>query len=202
MLEYRGRMLASWNYSGSLASMDALAPNLRRLRKQAKLTQAELAEHAGLPRATLAAMEQDGANPGVQSVLAVAKALHVSLDELLVLPPEHRHYKVTPKEQQEYRTEHGRYVARLVSPIASRGVEMNHVTMQPGCHSVGRPHPLGAQEFFYCLNGRAMLHIEDEQIEVLAGSLVQFPGHRRHVYINPDQHTPTVAISVVVFRMG
>ena len=58
--------------------MDALAANLRRLRKQAKLTQAALAEQSGLPRATLAAMEQDGANPGVQSVLAVAEALHVS----------------------------------------------------------------------------------------------------------------------------
>jgi transcriptional regulator with XRE-family HTH domain len=182
--------------------MDALAPNLRRLRKQAKLTQADLAEQAGLPRATLAAMEQDGANPGVQSVLAVAKALQVSLDELLVLPPEHRHYKVMPKEQQEYRAEAGRYVARLVSPIASKGVQMHHVTLQPGCHSVGRPHPLGAQEFFYCLGGTAALHIEDELVEVPAGSLVQFPGHRRHIYANPDPRTVVTAISVVVFRMG
>jgi XRE family transcriptional regulator, regulator of sulfur utilization len=182
--------------------VDALAPNLRRLRKQAKLTQADLAEQAGLPRATLAAMEQDGANPGVQSVLAVAKALHVSLDELLVLPPEHRHYKVMPKEQQEYRADHGRFAARLVSPIASKGVEINHVTLQPECHSVGRPHPLGAQEFFYCLSGRATLHIEDEQVEVPAGALVQFPGHRRHVYVNSDKTTAVSAISVVVFRMG
>ena len=182
--------------------MDALAPNLRRLRKQAKLTQAELAEQAGLPRATLAAMEQDGANPGVQSVLAVAKALHVSLDELLVLPPEHRHYKVMPKEQQEYRADHGRFAARLVSPISSKGVEINHVTLQPACHSVGRPHPLGAQEFFYCLSGRAVLHIEDEQVEVPAGALVQFPGHRRHVYVNVDKTMVVTAISVVVFRMG
>ena len=182
--------------------MDALALNLRRLRKQAKFTQADLAEQAGLPRATLAAMEQDGANPGIQSVLAVAKALHVSLDELLVQPPEHRHYLVPAKEQQEYRAEAGRYVARLVSPIASKGVQMHHVTLLPGCHSVGRPHPLGAQEFFYCLDGNAVLHIEDEQVEVPAGSLVQFPGHRRHTYINPDKRITVTAVSVVVFRMG
>ena len=89
-------MLVFGNYSRKLSDMDALAPNLRRLRKQAKLTQAQLAEQSGLPRATLANMEQDGANPSVQSVLAVAKALCVSLDELLVLPPELRHYKVSP----------------------------------------------------------------------------------------------------------
>jgi len=202
MLESHGCLLVSWNFSCTLANMDALAPNLRRLRKQAKLTQADLAEQAGLPRATLAAMEQDGANPGVQSVLAVAKALQVSLDELLVLPPEHRHYKVMPKEQQEYRADHGRFAARLVSPIASKGVEINHLTLQPECHSIGRPHPLGAQEFFYCLSGRALLHIEDEPVEVPAGALVQFPGHRRHIYTNPDKQMAVTAISVVVFRMG
>ena len=147
-------------------------------------------------------MEQDGANPSVNSVLAVAKALSVSLDELLVLPPEHRHYKVSPKDMQDYRAEAGRFVARLVSPITSKGVQMHHVTMNPGCRSVGRPHPLGAQEFFYCLEGTAVLHIEDEEVEVPAGSLVQFPGHRRHTYENRDRRTPAVAVSVVVFRMG
>src|ERR1700733_6121002 len=113
--------------------MTALAANLRRLRKQAKLTQAQLAELSGLPRATLANLEQDGANPGVQSVVAVAKSLQVSLDELLVLPPEHRHYHVRPRDMQEYRAEAGRFVARLVSPITSQGVQIHHVVMQPTC---------------------------------------------------------------------
>ena len=157
--------------------MDALAANLRRLRKQAKLTQADLAEQSGLPRATLAAMEQNGANPGIQSVMVVAKALHVSLDELLVQPPEHRHYLVTP-------------------------VQIHYVTMQPGCHTIGRPHPIGAQEFYHCLSGTSVIHIEDEIVTVPAGHLVQFPGHRRHIYANPDKNVVTTAMSVVVFRMG
>ncbi len=181
--------------------MDALADNLRRLRKQAKLTQAELAELCGLPRATLANMEQPGSNPGVQTAVAVAKALAVSLDELLSPAPEHRHYKVTPKEMQEYRAEGGRFVARLVSPIASKGVHMHQVTMQPGCRSVGRPHPLGAQEFFITMTGTAIVRIEEEAVELPAGCLVQFPGHRRHIYENPGEGVAT-AISVVVFRMG
>jgi transcriptional regulator with XRE-family HTH domain len=179
----------------------ALSDNLRRLRKSAKLTQAELAAQARLPRQTLANMEQPGSNPGVQSVLAVARALSVSLDELLTPAPEQRHYKVTPREMQEYRAEAGRFVARLVSPIASKGVQMHHVTLQPGCRSVGRPHPLGAQEFFYTLGGSALLRIEDEAVEVPAGCLVQFPGHRKHVYENPGSVVAT-AVSVVVFRMA
>jgi len=180
--------------------MEALADNLRRLRKQAKLTQAQLATAAGLPRATLAAMEQSGANPGVQTVLNVARALGVSLDELATPGPELRHYMVTPREMQEYRDHAGRFVARLVSPIASKGVQIHHVTLQPGCDSIGRPHPMGAQEFFFALSGNATLRIADDTVTVNEGCLVQFPGHLRHVYQNPGT-TVAVALSTVVFRL-
>jgi transcriptional regulator with XRE-family HTH domain len=181
--------------------MDALAENLKLLRKQANLTQAQLAEAAGLPRATVANLEQPGANPGVQTVVAVAKALGVSLDDLMAPPPEHRHYLVTPREMQEYRPEGGMYVARLVSPISSKGVQIHQVTMQPGCRSVGRPHPLGAQEFFYTQSGTAVLTIDDDVVEVPAGCLVQFPGHRRHIYGNTGK-VVCQAVSTVVFRLG
>jgi quercetin dioxygenase-like cupin family protein/DNA-binding XRE family transcriptional regulator len=195
-------MLVSWNNDRIMARMDVLPANLVRLRKQASLTQAELAEAANIPRATLASMEQPSANPSIQAVMAVAKALNVSLDELLVLPPEHRYFLVSPREMQDYRADNGRYAARLVSPIASKGVQIHHVTLQPGCHSVGRPHPIGAQEFFHCLEGTATVQIEDESVEVPAGSLIQFPGHRHHVYLNKNRDRVAVAMSVVVFRMG
>ncbi len=181
--------------------MDALADNLRRLRKLANLTQAQLAEAAALPRATVANLEQPGANPGIQTVLAVAKALGVSLDDLLVPPPEHRHYKVTPADMQEYRAEGGAYTARMLSPISSKGVQIQGVTMLPGCRSVGRPHPHGSQEFFHTLSGTAVILIDDDRVEIPAGCLVQFPGHRRHIYENPSKSVCT-AISTVVFRMG
>jgi transcriptional regulator with XRE-family HTH domain len=181
--------------------MDVLADNLKRQRKQANLTQAELAEAAGLPRATVANLEQPGANPSVTTIIAVAKALGISIDELLAPPPEHRHYKVMPHEMQEYRAEGGAYIARLLSPISSKGVQIHQVTLQPGCRSIGRPHPLGAQEFFCTQQGTAVLQIEDDRVEVPAGCLVQFPGHRRHIYENPGKEV-CLAISTVVFRLG
>ena len=73
---------------------DHLAGNLRHLRKAAGLTQQKLADLAGLPRATLASMEHGGANPGLDGVLAVAAALGVSLDELVLAPPEQRYFVV------------------------------------------------------------------------------------------------------------
>lgn len=180
---------------------DPLADNLRRRRTAAGLTQAELAAKAGVPRATLASMEQPGANPGIQAVQAVARALAVGLDELVDARPADRHYLVGPTQQQDYRADAGRFNARLVSPIASKGVAIHHVAMQPGCHSVGRPHPPGAQEFFLTLAGTALIEIDGEPVEVPAGHLLQFPGHHRHVYRNPGE-APCSAVSVVVLQLA
>jgi XRE family transcriptional regulator, regulator of sulfur utilization len=178
------------------------AANIRRLRKNAKLTQAELAERANVPRATLANMERDGSNPGIDSVVAVAKALGIAVDELVTPPPEHRYYKVVLEDQQEYRAEGGRFLARLVSPITSKGVQVHHTTIMPNTRSVGRPHPMGAQEYFLTLSGLCQLEIDGEKVDIETGTLVQFPGHKKHVYINPDPIQVATAISIVVFQPG
>ncbi|HYE05173.1 MAG TPA: helix-turn-helix domain-containing protein [Planctomycetota bacterium] len=177
------------------------ADNIKRLRANLKLTQAQLGERAGLPRATVANLEQADSNPSVATMIAVAKALGVSLDELVTPPPEHRYYKVVAADMQEFRADHGRFVARLVSPIASKGVQVHHLTLLPGCNSVGRPHPQGAQEYFLTIAGTAALKIQDELVDVEAGTLVQFPGHHQHTYLNRDAIAAATAISVVVFQM-
>jgi transcriptional regulator with XRE-family HTH domain len=180
--------------------MDALPDNLRRLRKAAGMTQADLATAAGLPRNTVANLEQPDLNPSLATVVAVAKALDVGLDELVTPVAAERHYTTNPASQQVYRAEGGDFTSVLLSPIASSGVQVHRVTMAPGCRSVGRPHPKGAQEFFTTLSGTAVLTIDEDVVTLPAGHLVQFPGHHRHVYANPGK-IPVEAVSVVVLHL-
>lgn len=182
--------------------MEALAYNLKRIRKAQSLTQSDLASLAGIPRASLASMEKTNSNPGVESVVGVAKALGVTLDELLTPTPEMRYYKVTARDVQEYRSKDGYFLARMVSPIASKGVQIQDITMRPSCYSIGRPHPMGALEYFYAYKGNARIEVAGDSIDVEAGSLLQFPGHFKHVYINPSDEDSIYAVSVVVFDPG
>ncbi|MDH5676380.1 MAG: helix-turn-helix domain-containing protein [Myxococcales bacterium] len=178
--------------------MISLASNLRRLRRQAGLTQQDLADAAKIARATLASMERDGANPGLESVVAVAAALGVNLDELVSPAPAERVFKVTREEAREVRDESGGFVARVMSPVASRGVQVQQIQMAPGCDSHGRPHPLGAQEFFFTYRGTATVRVAEEDLTVEAGALVQFPGHLHHRYQNRSSSTQVEALSVVI----
>ena len=180
---------------------DYLAGNLRLLRRAAGLTQQKLAAMAGPPRATLASMEHGGANPGLDSVLAVTAALNVSLDELVLAPPEQRYVVVDGSGINETLADEGRYRARLMTPITTKGVQIQHVVLRPRCDSAGRPHPRGSQEFFAVHAGVATLSIADEEVQLGAGQLVKFSGHYSHRYANRSQRTPVQAFSVVVMAM-
>ncbi|MCA9575761.1 MAG: XRE family transcriptional regulator [Polyangiales bacterium] len=181
-------------------SRSYLPENLQRLRHAAGLTQKSLALAANLPRATLASLEQGEANPRLDTLLAVAAALQVGLDELVAAPPRQRLYKVKTLDAREYRDDQGRYISRLLSPIASRGVQIQRVTLMPKCSAAGRPHPRGSQEFFVVFSGEATLVVDGDEVVVEAGSLVQFPGHLPHRYTNRGA-VPAEGYSLIILSL-
>jgi transcriptional regulator with XRE-family HTH domain len=60
--------------------------NVKRLRKDLDLSQAELAEKVGMDQAAIGLVELKRANPTLQTIAALAKALKVSVGDLLSKP--------------------------------------------------------------------------------------------------------------------
>ncbi|MGA9779881.1 MAG: helix-turn-helix domain-containing protein [Limisphaerales bacterium] len=56
--------------------------NVARLRNEAGLSQDKLAEKADLDRTYLSGIERGVRNPGIKTVLRLARALRVSMDQL------------------------------------------------------------------------------------------------------------------------
>ncbi|HID57335.1 TPA: XRE family transcriptional regulator [Candidatus Poribacteria bacterium] len=61
-----------------------LGKRLQRLRRQAGLSQEELAERAGISRVTIARIETGEQSPRYETLIALAKGLGSSLDQLLL----------------------------------------------------------------------------------------------------------------------
>ena len=59
------------------------AKNIKYYRQQAGLTQEELADLSGLHRTYIGGIESNSRNVSISSIEKIAKALHVSPDELL-----------------------------------------------------------------------------------------------------------------------
>jgi DNA-binding XRE family transcriptional regulator len=173
-----------------------ISEGIKRLRAQHKLTQTELANMAGIPRATLANMESAGSNPSITVVVKVAQCLGVSVDDLIT----RRHsINVTQVERKDMAVSHqddGKFTSTRTSPISTSNLQINDVSMMPGCYTKGVPHPEGSHELFLCLEGCATLEVQGEKFEVQAGDLIYFLGHLPHYYGN-ESLKPVHGVAVV-----
>ncbi len=173
-----------------------VSEGIKRLRAQHKLTQTELAAMAKIPRATLANMENDNSNPSISLVMKVAQSLGVSIDDLVTNRPSVYVTEVARKDMQVMHADNGRFTSTRTSPMSTKNLHINDMSMMPECYSKGVPHPEGSHELFLCLEGTATLEIQGEKFRVEAGNLIFFQGHLPHCYGN-EGLKPVHGIAVV-----
>lgn len=63
--------------------MKSVAENIRNARHKAGMSQAELAEKSGVSRSHLVCIEAGKFSPRVQTLVAIASALHIPLSKLV-----------------------------------------------------------------------------------------------------------------------
>lgn len=170
-----------------------LASNIRQLRERRGASQQQVAQLAGIPRATWANLESGSANPTLAVMLKAAAALGVSLQEL-VAPPRAtgRLYKA---EELDVRRRGGVTVRKLL-PEALPGVEAERMALPAGTHLIGVPHTAGTREYLTCESGVVELTASGTTWRLEPGDVVVFRGDQRHSYRNPERGA-AVAYSVV-----
>lgn len=173
---------------------ERLAENVRALREKAGLTQAELAKRAGVPRATWAHLESGAANPTLAVLDAVARAFHVSIEELVAQPRGAAAY--FPREELVLKRRGDAEVRKLL-PEPLPGVEIDRFGLPPGARMAGVPHLEGTREYLMCEKGEMELVVTGETYRLREGDVVAFRGDQRHAYANPGR-TPAVGYSVVL----
>ena len=176
-----------------------VSENIKRLRAQHKLTQSELAKLADIPRATLANMEGTISNPSISTVIKVAQALGVSVDDLISRRASIHATEVERSDMPVSQLDNGKFISTRTTPISSPSLQINDVSMMPGCFTRGVPHPEGSHEFFLCLDGTATVEVQGVTFEVEAGNLIYFHGHLPHCYGNSGLK-PVHAVVVVYMK--
>jgi len=174
-----------------------LAQNLKYLRGQRGLTQAQLAKRAELPRSTLATLEVGDGNPTLSVLSKLSLALMVSIEEILSTP--RAVCEVFRKGAQEAVIRGGGKAVQLkLLPHPIPGVEFDRIALAPGGKFKGVPHKPGTREYLCCESGILTLWTAGEKFILKAGDVASFEGDEKHSYVN-DGRREAVGFSVVVF---
>ena len=176
---------------------DNLASNLKHLRTQRGVTQAQLAKRAEIPRSTLATLEVGDGNPTLAVLSRLATALEVSIEEILSRP--RAACELFPKGTLKS-VSRGRGKAQLMKllPHPLPGVEFDRIELAPGGEFVGVPHKPGTREYLCCERGRITLWAGGDKYVLKAGDVAAFQGDQKHSYVN-DSNAKAVGYSVVAF---
>jgi len=178
----------------SLTSFN-LGRNIQTLREARGRSQQQIAQVAGIPRATWANLESGIANPTLAVLIKVAQALQVRLEELIEPP---RRTGLLFRAAELPRREKNSVVVRKLLPESIPGLEIERMELPPRATMGGVPHKLGTREYLTCERGQIELSAGGESFTLDPGDVVVFRGDQRHGYRNMVA-TTTIAYSVIAF---
>jgi transcriptional regulator with XRE-family HTH domain len=174
---------------GAAAMRARVADSVRDHRTRAGQSLAELAAAAGIGKSTLHAIEAGDANPSIETLWALARALGVPFGELLDPPPPSVRV-VRAGEGPRVDSEGSNMVAHLVATTA-RGARTEWYTLDlvPGRSRMADAHTSGTVEHVLVVAGRLRVGPEDEPVVLAAGDLATFRGDVAHRYDTLEEGT-------------
>lgn len=177
------------------ASRD-LSFQVMELRREHGFTQQQLAQRAGIKRATISQIESGSANPSMQTLLCLCDAFGIKIGELL-LPALPRFQILRSHELPIHpRSKNGLVIKKLIPAFHSH-LELDQITLEKDSSMKGAPHTWGTFELTLCLKGILKLTFENRQSAVLKeGDVVRFPGSIAHSYHN-ESKDPVIFVSLV-----
>lgn len=162
-----------------------VAENLRHKRKLRGMSLDDLAKASGVSRAALSQVETCKTNPTVGLLWKIAVGLGIPFADLLGQPKTGINV-LRRGDAQVLRSLDGKLESRPLTPAgASPLVEIYELRLSARSMHASEAHAAGTHEFVVVLSGSLRLHVNGEQIELMAGDTVSFPADGPHSYENP-----------------
>lgn len=183
--------------------MDAMSSmisgNLKRIRKEKKLSLDAVSEMTGVSKSMLGQIERGESSPTVATLWKIAVGLHISFTALL--EGEAEEIQFIPKEDlQPLLSDEGRFRLYPVFPFDdNRRFEMLSIEMQPGSRSESAPHEDGTEESVIVMEGTLKLTVGENEYLVHAGDGIRYSASKAHIYENPSD-VPTKLCMVIYYK--
>jgi len=175
--------------------IDIIAKALVRERQRAGLSLAEVARRAGIAKSTLSQLEAANGNPSLETLWALCVALGIPFARLMETQ-QNQTQVIRRGEGPSVVSEVSHYTAHLLAtcpPGARRDIYL--LSTQPGVERLSQPHPPGSVEHIIITQGRALVGLVEEPIELEAGDYICYPADRPHIFKALTSDTLAVLVS-------
>ena len=176
---------------------ETVGANVRRLRLARGFSLAELGRRAGLAKGTLTQLEAGRANPTIDTLHTLTRALGATLGDLVTDPPDEAPRVVRANEGPRM---HGWAMdARLVrrTHVGSAIVELYVLELEAGSAQRSPAHATGVAEQLFVLEGDLRAGPEEDLVDLGPGDFVAFPADRPHRY--EAEASPARALLMMIF---
>ena len=166
-----------------------VAGNIRRLRKEKKLTMEELAKLSGVSKSMLAQIERGDGNPTISTLWKISNGMKVPFDALTVRP-EVTYEIVKTAEVQPILEDDGKVRNYSIFPDdENRRFAGYYLELDPDSYWESEPHLRGTTEFITVFSGTVEIKADGKQFQVSEGENIRFKGDTEHSYRNSGEET-------------
>ena len=155
---------------------------VRQLRKRKGWTLEQLASMCGVSRSMLSQVERGAANPTLSVAFRIARALGITLGELVDGATAERRIDIIRKDDNSamFRDDDHCKI-RTLSPLnLEKDVEFYEVTLAPGGILESAPHFKGTREFLTVQSGSVVVRSGEEEAQINKGDSVQYAADVQH----------------------
>lgn len=171
-----------------------LAARVRDLRTQRGWSLERLSRLCGVSRSMLSQIERSEANPTVAVALAIATALGISLDELVVASAGRSPLQVIHADDPHYvyRSDEACRIRTLSPLTAERRLEFYEITLQRDGALRSAAHFTGTREHLTLQRGRVRVEAGEHAAELRAGDSIVYPADVPHAIVNSGRAAAVV----------
>ncbi|MGN0136828.1 helix-turn-helix domain-containing protein [Anaerotignum sp.] len=181
------------------AMSSMISANLKRIRKEKKLSLDAVAEMTGVSKSMLGQIERGESSPTVATLWKIATGLHISFTALLEGEAEETNF-IPREDLQALLSDEGRFRLYPFFPYDdSKRFEMLSIEMEPGCRSESVPHEEGTEEYVLVFEGALKLTVGENEYLIQAGDGIRYGASKPHVYENPG-NVPSKLCMVIYYK--
>jgi transcriptional regulator with XRE-family HTH domain len=162
---------------------DIIGRRIRQLRLERNMTQQVLADAAELTKGYLSRIENSPTSPPVSTLINIANALGVGIDEIFSEEAVARNYTLVRKSERQPVARPGSSFGYSYEPLAlqfpNRAMDPFILTAPPNAGRSAKFVHAG-QEMLFILDGVMVFHIGDDTIELKTGDCIYFDAAIPH----------------------